>query len=145
MAAVLGVFGLAAWTATQAAPSAASGHQEGPWEPWSQAREDALRTSGTPFFIDATAAWCLTCQVNKRTTLHQEAVAAAFARRGVVCLRADYTARDSAIAALLTRHGRASVPTYVLVDGKGRSSLLPDLLTPTIVLDALTPIPEKSP
>ena len=145
LAAVLGVFGLAAWTATQAAPSAASGHQEGPWEPWSQAREDALRTSGTPFFIDATAAWCLTCQVNKRTTLHQEAVAAAFARRGVVCLRADYTARDSAIAALLTRHGRASVPTYVLVDGKGRSSLLPDLLTPTIVLDALTPIPEKSP
>jgi thiol:disulfide interchange protein len=145
LAAVLGVLGLAAWTATQAAPSAASGHQEGPWEPWSQAREDALRTSGTPFFIDATAAWCLTCQVNKRTTLHQEAVAAAFTRRGVVRLRADYTARDPAIAALLTRHGRASVPTYVLVDGKGRSSLLPDLLTPTIVLDALTPIPEKSP
>ncbi len=112
------------------------------WEPYDAARVEALVAAGTPVFVDATAAWCLSCQVNARTTLHTAAVEAAFERAGVVRIEADWTTRDPAITALLARFGRSGVPMYVLYAGGGAEpTLLPEVLTPGIVLDALAVLP----
>jgi len=65
-------------------------------------------------FVDFTAAWCVTCQYNKHTTLADEAVLADFAARRVALLRADWTRRDPAITEALAALGRTGVPVYVL-------------------------------
>ena len=83
------------------------------WEPWSVARVAELQAEGRPVFVDFTAAWCVTCQVNKRTTLDRAEVRADFAQHRVALLRADWTRRDAAITAELARLGRSGVPVYV--------------------------------
>lgn len=85
------------------------------WQPWSEARAAELVAAGTPVFVDFTAAWCITCQVNKRTTLADDEVKAVFAAKKVALLRADWTRRDPEITAALTRLGRSGVPVYVLL------------------------------
>jgi thiol:disulfide interchange protein DsbD len=84
------------------------------WQPWSTDRVAALNGAGRPVFIDFTAAWCVTCQYNKKTTLADAEVLADFDRRNVAMLRADWTRRDPAITAALTALGRSGVPLYVL-------------------------------
>jgi thiol:disulfide interchange protein DsbD len=108
-----------------------------PIEPWSPERVAALQAQGKPVFVDFTAAWCVTCQVNERTALATPAVSSAFAQTGAVYLKADWTNRDAAIANALTAEGRSGVPLY-LVYGKGPTPrVLPQLLTSGIVVEAL--------
>jgi thiol:disulfide interchange protein DsbD len=107
-------------------------------EAWSAARVEQLRAEGRPVFVNATAAWCITCQVNERVALRGAAVQDAFAARGVAYLKADWTRGDAAIGALLRRHGRDGVPLYLYwAPGAVEPVLLPQLLTEGIVLDAL--------
>ena len=107
-----GLFGpaIAREPATAPAAAAAAGER---WQPWSAERMAALQAQGRPVFVDFTAAWCVTCQVNKRV-LTDAAVLADFESKGVVLLRADWTRRDSAITAALAALGRSGVPVYVL-------------------------------
>jgi thiol:disulfide interchange protein DsbD len=142
LAAVIGAGAVTVWVATAPRPAQSDSASAG-WESWTPQREAALRAAGTPMLVDYTAAWCLTCQVNKRTSLTDASVLQAATAKGIVLLRADFTARDPAIAASLARHDRASVPTYVLTDALGRSTVLPDLLTPGIVLDAFANLRSK--
>ncbi|MDM0053682.1 protein-disulfide reductase DsbD [Variovorax sp. J22R115] len=84
------------------------------WQPWSAARASELAAAGQPVFVDFTAAWCVTCQYNKRSTLADAAVLADFDAKNVAMLRADWTRRDPAITAALMALGRSGVPVYVL-------------------------------
>ena len=105
------------FAALAAAPSTGTspGNATGPdWQPWSAERVAELTAAGRPVFVDFTAAWCVTCQYNKRTTLANAAVQADFAARGVALLRADWTRRDPQITAALAQLGRSGVPVYVL-------------------------------
>jgi thiol:disulfide interchange protein DsbD len=107
------------------------------WQPWSDAAVQAALQQGKPVFVDFTAAWCITCQVNKKTTLGQADVEAAFAAKQVTLLRADWTRRDPAITRALEQLGRSGVPVYVLY-APGRSpQVLTELLTPGEVLGTL--------
>ena len=111
------------------------------WQPWSRARVAEALASGRPVFVDFTAAWCVSCQANKRLVLERDAVLSAMAQRAVVRLKADWTNRDPAITAELARYGRNGVPLYLLhAPGQSEPQVLPELLTPGIVLDALARI-----
>lgn len=108
------------------------------WEPWSERRIDAALAEGRPVFVDFTAAWCVSCQANKKLVLERDAVVDAMRARGVVALRADWTQRDPAITAALARHGRNGVPLYLVYRAGSREpAVLPELLTVGTVLDAL--------
>nr|WP_162570627.1 thioredoxin family protein [Variovorax sp. SRS16] len=96
-----------------AAPAVAAS-EGGRWQTWSAARAAELAASGRPVFVDFTAAWCVTCQYNKRSTLSDAALLADFDARKVAMLRADWTRRDPAITEALTALGRSGVPVYVL-------------------------------
>ncbi len=84
------------------------------WQAWAPGRVEAELAAGRPVFVDFTAAWCITCQYNKKTTLSNSAVLADMKARNVTLLRADWTRRDPAITVALEQLGRNGVPVYVL-------------------------------
>jgi thiol:disulfide interchange protein len=84
------------------------------WQPWQPGSVDQLLAKGQPVFVDFTAAWCVTCQFNKKTTLSKPELLAEFDAKKVQLLRADWTRRDPAIGAALKDLGRSGVPVYVL-------------------------------
>jgi thiol:disulfide interchange protein DsbD len=96
-----------------------------------------LTAAGQPVFVDFTAAWCITCQVNKRLVLTDARVRDAFASRGVTLLRADWTRRDPAISEALSALGRSGVPVYVLYRRNGDALLLPEVLQRKPLIDAI--------
>ena len=107
------------------------------YQPFSPARLAALRAEHKRVFVNLTAAWCLTCIVNERATLDRAAVRDAFAARGVVALKGDWTRQDPEIARFLQSFGRSGVPLYLLYDGGGSPTVLPQLLSETEVIDAV--------
>lgn len=84
------------------------------WQNWEPGRVDQLLAKGQPVFVDFTAAWCVTCQFNKKSTLSKPELLAEFDAKKVQLLRADWTRRDPAIGAALKDLGRSGVPVYVL-------------------------------
>jgi thiol:disulfide interchange protein DsbD len=108
------------------------------WQPFSEQTLSQARAEGKPIFIDFTAAWCLSCQVNERLVLRSDEVQHEFANNKVVLIKADWTKYDPEITKELASVGRSGVPTYVIYPiGKGAADVLPELLTKDIVLTAL--------
>lgn len=110
---------------------------DGAWQTWNAQRQQQLLDQGRSVFVDYTAAWCVTCQYNKRTTLSDPQVLEAFARQGVQLLRADWTRRDPEITAALNALGRSGVPVYVLLSPGRSPQVLTELISTQEVLRAL--------
>ena len=109
------------------------------WRAWSKPGVRRPLAAGEPVFVDFTAAWCVTCQYNKKTTLlNASGWTDACGRCRSALLRADWTRRDPAITAALARMNRSGVPVYALyLPAQREPVLLPEVLTRNLVLDAL--------
>jgi len=105
---------------------------------WSTEKVQQLRNEGKTVFVDFTADWCVTCQLNERTSLSGKRMAKVFEENNAVLLVADWTNRDDAITAELARFGRVGVPLYLVYrPGSLEPQILPQILTPKIVATAL--------
>jgi thiol:disulfide interchange protein len=138
-----GFVALSTWAPkTLAIASTPAASQEHAWQPWSAETVARYQSQGRPVFVDFTASWCLSCQVNERVALTTPEVRKAFSDANVALLRADWTQHDEAIAQTLASLGRNGVPAYALyVPGEASPRLLPEVLTPGIVTDALNKLP----
>ena len=112
------------------------------WQPFSQEAVESTLAQGRPVFVDFTASWCLTCQVNKRLVLSRERILDAFRARNVALFMADWTRQDPHITEALATLGRSGVPVYALYAGNpgAMPRILPEVLTEQIVLNALEEI-----
>lgn len=122
---------------TSASSLNVTNQQQKNWQAWSPQLQKQLLEQGKIVFVDYTAAWCVTCQVNKKTTLNQAEVLAAFKAKNIVLLQADWTKRDSVIEQSLAQLGRNGVPVYVFHQQGKAPLILSELLTPSQVLSAI--------
>ncbi|MEM8942359.1 MAG: thioredoxin family protein, partial [Pseudomonadota bacterium] len=107
------------------------------YEPYSEAHLRELRAAGEPVFVNFTAAWCITCQVNERVALSTSTVMDHFSGAGIRALKADWTNRNADIARKLASYGRSGVPLYLFFPpGAETAELLPQILTPDLLVRA---------
>lgn len=148
----IGWIGLEVHTNTSAAPQetqapsatvSTTTKASDPWQNWSATAVQAELAQGHAVFVDFTAAWCVTCQINKQTTLNQADVLAGFAAKQVRLMRADWTRRDPAISRALADLGRSGVPVYVLYAPNRAPQVLSELLSVAQVRQALTQLQPK--
>jgi thiol:disulfide interchange protein DsbD len=111
------------------------------WQPFSNVALEQAQSQGKPVFVDFTAAWCLSCQVNEKAVLQDRSVEQELLRRHYVLLRADWTRYDPEITTALAKVGRSGVPTYLVFSEHADAGphVLPELLTRNVVLDAMKP------
>jgi thiol:disulfide interchange protein/DsbC/DsbD-like thiol-disulfide interchange protein len=99
------------------------------WQAWEPGRVEQILSTGKPVFVDFTAAWCVTCQYNKKTTLNQADVLNDLAAKNVTLLRADWTRRDPAITSALQQLGRNGVPVYVMYKAGAAPFVMSEILS----------------
>jgi thiol:disulfide interchange protein DsbD len=130
--------------AAQSAPGSQLPAPGSAWQPFTPTLVSQSRAHGKPVFVDFTASWCLSCQVNERLILNRNDVQQRLHDSGAVLLRADWTNQDPDITQTLAALGRSGVPTYALypADPAAPAKVLPEVLTPGIVIDALNTLPK---
>ena len=108
------------------------------WHHFSPEKVEELRKQGIPVFIDFTAKWCLICQAN-HLVLSTDTISKKFEELGVVRMKADWTKSNPVVTQELKKHGRNSVPLYLLYRGSQKDpvAILPQVLTTEIVLQYL--------
>jgi thiol:disulfide interchange protein len=130
-------------SAGPASANAAATDKSG-WQPYSPDLVAKERSQGKAVFVDFTASWCLSCQVNERVILDSDAVKQHLKDSGVALVRADWTNQDAQITQALAALGRSGVPTYAIypADPNAPAQVLPEVLTQGIVIDALNSLPK---
>jgi thiol:disulfide interchange protein DsbD len=130
-----GLYGVSLLRDATAAPAAQTSRLG---EPYTAAKLTSLRAANRAVFVDATAAWCITCLVNEDAVLSQPNVKSAFAAKNVAYLVADWTNQNPEVTALLKENGRSGVPLYLYYAPGARTPIiLPQILTESGVLGAL--------
>lgn len=109
------------------------------WQPWTPEAQAKALADGQIVYIDFTARWCATCQVNKRVYGQAEVITALTSKQ-VVLLKADWTRKDALIAAELARYGRQGIPLNVFLKAGLPAAILSEALTGTEVLTALNAV-----
>jgi thiol:disulfide interchange protein len=119
---------------------------KGVWQPFTPDIVAKYQADGKPVFVDFTADWCLSCQVNERVVLERPEVLNKLQDGKIALVRADWTRHDEEIARALATLGRSSVPTYALYPGTpgAPARVLPEVLTTSTVLDALKTLPNSN-
>ena len=108
------------------------------WDKWSPEAVEKLRSENRIIYVDFTARWCATCQANKRLVFHSADVIRIFHERNIATLEGDWTNKDAQITAELAKYHRAAVPfNLIWVPGQADPILLPEILTPSVVLGAI--------
>ncbi len=134
--ALVAACGLAlAWPSAEAARGSTTARSGDAWVPYAKQTIADLRAEGKGVFVDFTATWCITCQLNKRVALNQPEVMKRFAEVNIVRMKADWTLQDPVITAALAEFGRNGVPLYVFYPAKGEPIVLPEVLTTSVVLE----------
>jgi thiol:disulfide interchange protein/DsbC/DsbD-like thiol-disulfide interchange protein len=132
--AAVALLALGAWTGWPRPPAAT----DLVWEKWSPEAVAQLQADHRTVYVDFTARWCATCQANKRLVFHSADVLSYFRDQHIATLRADWTNKDPQITAELAKYHRSAVPfNLVWLPGRPDPVILPSLLTPRIVLDAV--------
>ncbi|MES2474957.1 MAG: protein-disulfide reductase DsbD domain-containing protein [Verrucomicrobiota bacterium] len=112
------------------------------WETWSSQRVEELLAEGSPVFIDFTAKWCATCQVNKKVA-YTDQVIALMKQKGIVALKGDKTNPDPEIEKMVHEYGRAAIPVNVLLEPNKQPVVTPEVLTPGYLTDLFGKLPDK--
>ncbi|MBW7906934.1 MAG: thioredoxin family protein [Phycisphaerae bacterium] len=110
-----------------------------PWQDWSPGWAEELSRRGHRVYVDYTATWCLTCQVNKKAVLETEPIRRRMAELGVIPIKADFTNRSPVMFEEIKKHGHNTVPlNLVYAAGQpDRPGILPAVLTQETVRQAL--------
>ncbi|NQZ01497.1 MAG: thioredoxin family protein [Bdellovibrionales bacterium] len=117
-----------AWVLSLQLQALEEGH--GHYEKFTEARVESELKAGHPVFVNFTAAWCISCQVNEQVVFSSKEVQDFFSENKVIQLKADWTNRDERIGAVLKRYERAGVPLYLFYSEKNEGpEVLPEILT----------------
>lgn len=107
------------------------------WQPYSEREIEKARQEGKTVFVDFTADWCLSCKANEKVALKDASVIAKFQKSQVAAFKADWTTGDPVITAALSKFGRSGVPLYVVYKGTGPAKVLPEVISPSLVLSEI--------
>ena len=107
-------------------------------EPFSEQRLASLRAANRVVLVNLTADWCVSCKVNEKAVFARDGFSQALDAANAVYMIGDWTDTDPAITAYLQRYNAVGVPLYVVYPrGGGEGRILPTILTPTLVREAL--------
>ncbi len=142
---IIGGFGLSASSGAADGGTTSQTSRYGiEWQSYSPEKVDQYVEENRNVFIDFTAAWCITCKANERIVFSSDDVKQKFEEMNFVMIKADWTNRNPEITQALEAFGRSGVPLYVIYNEHlDEPMILPELLTPGIVLDALNSLPEQ--
>ena len=124
-------------TSGNASDQYAAAVTQGQWRPFDRNEIDRLVASGKLVFVDVTASWCITCQVNKMAVIEKGDVARWLSQDNVVAMRGDWSRPDPVISQYLASYGRYGIPFNAIYGAQAPSGVvLPELLTRSAVLNA---------
>ncbi len=107
---------------------------------WSIEKENELRSNEQAYFINFTAAWCITCKVNEAVAFSDE-VFKKFDEKNITYLKADWTNRNSEIAGQIEKYNRSGIPLYIYWNKKlDEPMVLNEILTENYLMEVVDEI-----